>query len=92
MMPIRSLLVLIFLVLALQTLPAAIVSKTIDYTDEKGTALQGLLVYDNAVTGQRPGVLVIHDWRGLTDTTQRRCEMLPNSAMPPSPLTSMERE
>ena len=55
---------------------AGIVSKPMPYTDEKGTALHGYVVYDDAVSGKRPGVLVIHDWRGLTDYTQKRCDML----------------
>jgi len=55
---------------------AKLVMKTVDYTDEKGTALQGYVVYDDATSGQRPGILVIHDWRGLTDTTKKRADML----------------
>jgi len=57
-------------------LPAEIVTPAVDYTDEKGTALHGYAVYDDAVSGKRPGVLVIHDWRGLTDYTKMRCAML----------------
>jgi dienelactone hydrolase len=55
---------------------AAIVTKPVDYTDEKGTALHGYVVYDDAVSGKRPGVIVVHDWRGLTDYTKMRSEML----------------
>jgi dienelactone hydrolase len=55
---------------------AEIVLRPVDYTDEKGTALHGYVVYDDAVSGKRPGVLVIHDWRGLTDYTKMRADML----------------
>jgi dienelactone hydrolase len=68
--------ILVFLSLGLSSALAKLVTKTIDYADEKGTALQGYVVYDDAVSGQRPGVLVLHDWRGLTDYTTRRAEML----------------
>jgi len=55
---------------------AKIVSQSVDYSDEQGTALQGSVAYDDAVSGPRPGVLVLHDWRGLTDTTRARAAML----------------
>ncbi len=60
------------------TLPSlgALVTKSVEYTDEKGTPLHGYVVYDDAVPGQRPGVIVVHDWRGLTDYTKMRSEML----------------
>ncbi len=55
---------------------AAIVTKPVDYKDEKGTELHGYVAYDDAVSGPRPGVIVVHDWRGLTDYTKMRAEML----------------
>jgi len=55
---------------------AKIVTQTVDYTDEQGAALQGFVVYDDATSDPRPGVLVLHDWRGLTDYTHTRAEML----------------
>ena len=48
----------------------------IDYQDAKGTPLQGYVVYDDAAKGPRPGVIVVHDWRGLTDYTKMRADML----------------
>jgi dienelactone hydrolase len=65
--------------LLLALLPSAsakLISQTVDYTDEKGTALQGYTVYDDAFSGKRPGVLVIHDWRGMTDYARMRADML----------------
>jgi len=55
---------------------AKLVTQSVDYSDERGAALQGYLAYDDAVSGPRPGVLVIHDWRGLTGTTRTRADML----------------
>ena len=39
---------------------AEIVTKPVEYA-HGGTALEGVLVYDTAATGKRPGVLVAHD-------------------------------
>jgi len=55
---------------------AALVTKPVDYADAKGTPLHGFVVYDDAISGPRPGVIVIHDWRGITDYTHTRAEML----------------
>ncbi|HEX4138945.1 MAG TPA: dienelactone hydrolase family protein [Candidatus Methylacidiphilales bacterium] len=55
---------------------AALVGKTVNYSDEQGTALEGYVVYDDAISGTRPGVVVVHDWRGITDETKRRADML----------------
>jgi len=54
---------------------AAIQSRNIDY-QQGDKALQGVLVWDDAVSGQRPGVLVVHQWFGLTDYEKHRAEML----------------
>jgi len=40
------------------------------------TLLEGLSVWDDALTGKRPGVLVVHQWKGLGDYEKRRAEML----------------
>lgn len=39
-------------------------------------ALTGFVAYDDALPGQRPGVLVVHEWWGLNDYAKRRAEML----------------
>ncbi len=54
---------------------AKIVTKTIDYK-QGDTTLEGYLAYDDAVSGIRPGVLVVHQWLGLTDYEKHRAEML----------------
>lgn len=40
------------------------------------TVLQGYLAYDSALAGKRPGVLVVHQWKGLTDYEKTRADML----------------
>jgi dienelactone hydrolase len=57
------------------SLPAAIQTKTIDY-QQGDTTLEGVLVWDDSVSGPRPGVLVVHQWLGLTDYEKHRAEML----------------
>jgi len=56
-------------------LHAAIQSKTIEY-QQGDTTLEGVLVWDDAVSGPRPGVLVVHQWLGLTDYEKHRAAML----------------
>lgn len=54
---------------------AAIKTAVVEYRDGN-TVLEGFLAYDDAKTGARPGVLVVHDWTGLQDYSQRRARML----------------
>jgi len=49
--------------------------KTVEYKDGK-TTLEGYVVYDDAVQGKRPGVIVVHDWLGLSDFTRGRADEL----------------
>jgi dienelactone hydrolase len=39
-------------------------------------ALEGYLVYDDAIEGTRPGVLVVHDWMGLGPYPKMRADQL----------------
>jgi dienelactone hydrolase len=63
--------------LLLLTLPvrAEIVEKDVTYEFD-GEKYTGRLVYDDALEGPRPGVLVIHEWWGLSDYEKRRARML----------------
>lgn len=54
---------------------AAIKTEVIEYQDGD-TVLEGFVAYDDAQSGPRPGVLVIHDWTGVQDYTKRRATML----------------
>jgi dienelactone hydrolase len=54
---------------------AKIVTQAVEYK-QGDTALEGYLVYDDAISGKRPGVLVVHQWFGLTDYEKHRAEQL----------------
>lgn len=54
---------------------AALVEKAVVY-QHGGATLEGFHVYDDAVAGKRPAVLVIHQWTGLTEYEKRRSRML----------------
>ena len=56
-------------------LRAAIVEKKVDYEHE-GVKLEGFHAYDDEVEGMRPGILIIHQWTGLTDYEKMRARML----------------
>ncbi|HUC85503.1 MAG TPA: dienelactone hydrolase family protein, partial [Candidatus Acidoferrales bacterium] len=57
------------------SLHAAVQSRTIEYT-QAGTPLAGILVWDDSTSGPRPGVLVVHQWLGITTYEKHRAEML----------------
>ena len=50
-------------------------TETVTYT-ANGTTLHGYLAHDAAVEGERPGVLVVHEWWGLDDYIRGRAEQL----------------
>jgi dienelactone hydrolase len=52
-----------------------ITSGDVDYEAE-GVAYRGYLAAPADATGPVPGVLVVHDWLGVTDATRMRCDML----------------
>ncbi len=54
---------------------AALVEKAVTY-EQGGATLEGFHVYDDAITGKRPAVLVIHQWTGLSENEKRRSRML----------------
>ena len=54
---------------------AALKTELIDYR-QGDTLLQGYLAYDDALTGKRPGVLIVHEWWGMNDYAKRRAEQL----------------
>ena len=71
----RKTILLFTAMLASASLHAAIQMKTIEYP-QGDTTLEGVLVWDDAVSGPRPGVLVVHQWLGITDYEKRRATML----------------
>lgn len=54
---------------------AGIRTQTAEYR-EGDTVLEGVVVFDDAKPGARPGILVAHQWLGLTDYEKRRANML----------------
>jgi dienelactone hydrolase len=64
-------------VLGLLATPATaqVVERVINY-QHGGTALQGVMAYDDATDDQRPGVLVVHEWWGMNDYIKQRVRQL----------------
>src|SRR3989475_10732681 len=54
---------------------AQIHTEVIEYKHGE-TPLEGYLAYDSSTKGKRPGVLIVHQWKGLTDYEKKRAEML----------------
>ena len=54
---------------------AAVQVREVDYS-QGNAELQGRLVYDDSLTGKRPGVLVFHEWMGPTSYELGRAEQL----------------
>jgi dienelactone hydrolase len=50
-------------------------TETVEY-EHGGKTLEGFLAYDQGLEGKRPGVLVIHEWRGLDDYAKERARQL----------------
>ena len=69
---------LLALLMTLSTLAGAqgqLRTETVEYKDGD-TVLEGYFVSDPSISGKRPGVLILHQWLGLTDYEKRRAEML----------------
>lgn len=52
-----------------------VVEQAVEYTSD-GTVCEGWQAYDDSVEGQRPAVLIVHQWTGLTDYEKMRAKML----------------
>ena len=71
----KKVLLLLSVLLLANSAQAAVVTKTVEYR-QGDTTLEGYLAYDDAAKGKRPGVLVIHEWRGLGNYEKKRAEQL----------------
>jgi len=66
---------LVLAMLAASSARSELVSRTVEYR-QGDTVLEGYAVYDDAVHGKRPAVLVVHQWKGLGEYEKKRAEML----------------
>ena len=71
----RTQLLSAFVMIAALSGRGEIVSKPVEYKQGE-TVLEGVSVYDDAIQGKRPAVLVVHQWKGLGEYEKRRAEML----------------
>lgn len=63
--------------LALAAVPASAKVRTKVVPYQHGPVmLEGYLAWDDAVSGKRPGVLVVHEWWGLNEYVRQRAEQL----------------
>jgi dienelactone hydrolase len=70
-----ALTVLLSILAAVTPAMAKVVTKVVPYT-QNDTTLKGFLAYDDAVSGKRPGVLVVHEFWGLNEFAKARAEKL----------------
>src|SRR5690242_11619383 len=54
---------------------AEIKTGTVEYK-QGDTALEGFHAYDDSTQGKRPGVLIVHQWKGLGTYEKERAQML----------------
>ena len=54
---------------------SAIRTETVEYKQGEVT-LEGFLAYDTANPGPRPGVLIVHQWKGITDYEKKRAALI----------------
>lgn len=54
---------------------AEVRTQKVAYSSDSVT-LEGYLAYDDKLTGKRPGVLVVHEWKGITAYEKMRVEQL----------------
>jgi len=66
---------LLSLFLAFARSEAAMQFQKVEYK-QGDTVCEGLLVYDDLFQGKRSGVIIAHQWKGLTDYEKGRAEML----------------
>jgi dienelactone hydrolase len=71
----KNLLSAILVLACVMKTQGAIHTETVEYKQGDAT-LEGFLAYDDSISGKRPGVLVVHQWLGLTDYEKRRATML----------------
>jgi dienelactone hydrolase len=71
----RIAVIIAFVLAAVAPVQAAIHTETVEYKQDSAV-LEGYLAYDDALPGKRPGVLVVHEWKGITSYEKGRAEQL----------------
>jgi dienelactone hydrolase len=66
---------LLFALLMAQAVKADVHTETIEYK-QGNTVLQGLMVYDDKLAAKRPGIIVVHDWKGAGPFVRKRAGAL----------------
>jgi dienelactone hydrolase len=54
---------------------AAIKEEPVTYRDGE-TTMNGFVVYDDAVQGKRPGIVLVHEWWGITPHVRNQAQMV----------------
>ena len=71
----RYLSLILVLMLMSPSAHAELKKQVLDY-QQGDTTLEGYLVYDDAIEGKRPGIIVVHDWMGFGPYGNGRAEQL----------------
>jgi dienelactone hydrolase len=71
----RIVICMILSVLCVSSLKAEVKTRIVEYRDGD-VVLEGFVAWDTQRSGQSPGVLVVHQWMGLTDYEKARCKQL----------------
>lgn len=74
----KKIIITIILIFVSMKANSEIITKEIEYKDGN-TILHGYLAYDNSNENPRPGILIIHQWRGLSDYEKMRARQLAES-------------
>jgi dienelactone hydrolase len=68
--------ILLFASLLISTSASAkVITRMVDYKHD-GTVMKGMIAYDDAIKGKRPGVIVVHEWWGLNSYARSRARQL----------------
>jgi dienelactone hydrolase len=74
-MKILQVFLLLLFIVPTTSLFAAVLEEPVTYLDGDVT-LEGYLIYDDSISGQRPGVAVFHAWKGLDDYAKGRAHRI----------------
>lgn len=72
---IRALALLMLIAFTAHQADAKLIKKDVDY-NVAGRPYQGYLVYDDSRSGIVPGLLVAHNWMGITDETKSKADQM----------------